>query len=187
MDDALVNPAMALSPNQRLASVVAQQQQRLWAFVRRQVSVASDAEDIVQEVFAELLEAYRLMKPIERVGSWLMRVARNRLIDRYRVSGRTLPLEEDAQLDIPALIGADGSGPESEYRRALLADALEQAIENLPVEQRRVFVAHEIAGQTFKDIAAESGIPVNTLLGRKHAAVLQLRETLRDFYDELEW
>src|ERR1022692_862079 len=143
MDEVWANTGMPLSANQRLTTVVTEQRRRLGAFVRRQVSDASDAEDIVQEVFAELLEAYRLMQPIERVGAWLVRVARNRIIDRFRARARESILieppivtagEEDADRDLPELLAAAGTGPEAEYRQGLLGDAIERALDELTAD-----------------------------------------------------
>ncbi|MGO9717737.1 MAG: RNA polymerase sigma factor [Steroidobacteraceae bacterium] len=195
MDEVWVNSGMPLSVNQRLTAVVTEQRHRLGAFVRRQVNDASDAEDIVQEVFAELFEAYRLMQPIERVGAWLVRVARNRIIDRFRARAReSMPIEspiaaagqEDADSDLPELLAAAGTGPEAEYRRELLGEAIERALDELPAEQRAVFVAHELEGKSFKQLSQETGLGMNTLLGRKHAAVLHLRRTLRALYEDLQ-
>lgn len=195
MDEVWPNTGMPLSANQRLTTVVTEQRRRLAAFVRRQVSDASDAEDIVQEVFAELLEAYRLMQPIERVGAWLVRVARNRIIDRYRARAREPILiespaamagEEEPERDLPELLAAAGTGPEAEYRQGLLGDAIERALDELPAEQRAVFVAHELEGKSFRQMSEETGLGMNTLLGRKHAAVVHLRRTLRALYDDLE-
>jgi RNA polymerase sigma factor (sigma-70 family) len=146
-------------------------------------------------VFAELLEAYRLMQPIERVGAWLVRVARNRIIDRFRARARESILieppivtagEEDADRDLPELLAAAGTGPEAEYRQGLLGDAIERALDELTADQRAVFVAHELEGKSFKQLSEETGLGMNTLLGRKHAAVLHLRRTLRALYDDLE-
>lgn len=195
MEDLWVDAGMPFNADQRFTTVVAEQRRRIGAFVRRQVGDASDAEDIVQEVFAELFEAYRLMQPIERVGAWLLRVARNRIIDRFRARAReSIQVdphrewqgEEEAERDLPELLAAAGSGPEAEYRREFLADAIEQSLDELPAEQRAVFVAHELEGKSFKQLAEETGLGVNTLLGRKHAAVLHLRRMLRDLYDDLE-
>lgn len=195
MDELWVNTGMPLSTNQRLTTVVTEQRRRLGAFVRRQVNDASDAEDIVQEAFAELFEAYRLMQPIERVGAWLVRVARNRIIDRFRARARESILnespivtagEEDVDRDLPELLAAAGTGPEAEYRQGLLGEAIERALDELTADQRAVFVAHELEGKSFKQLSQETGLGMNTLLGRKHAAVLHLRRTLRALYDDLE-
>jgi len=195
MDELWVNTGMPLSTNQRLTTVVTEQRRRLGAFVRRQVNDASDAEDIVQEAFAELFEAYRLMQPIERVGAWLVRVARNRIIDRFRARARESILnespivtagEEDVDRDLPELLAAAGTGPEAEYRQGLLGEAIERALDELTADQRAVFVAHELEGKSFKQLSQETGLGVNTLLGRKRAAVLHLRRTLRALYDDLE-
>ncbi len=195
MDEVWVNTGMPLSTNQRLTAVVMEQRRRLGAFVRRQVGEANDVEDIVQEVFAELFEAYRLMQPIERVGAWLVRVARNRIIDRFRARARESisidsPIvtagEEHADPDLPELVAAAGTGPEAEYRREVLGEAIERALDELPADQRAVFVAHELEGKSFKQLSQETGLGINTLLGRKHAAVLHLRRTLRALYDDLQ-
>jgi len=185
---------MTEQANQRLVGIVTSQYRRLWSFVRRQVGSTADADDIVQEVFAELFEAYRLMKPIERMGAWLMRVARNRIIDRFRGRARAArvlapggeeALEEALALDLSALISG-ASGPEAQLQQSALAEALEEAIAALPAEQRAVFVAHELEGVSFKTLARQTGTPLNTLLGRKHAAVRRLRESLQTLYDDLE-
>jgi RNA polymerase sigma factor (sigma-70 family) len=194
MDDACVTTMGPLSAGQLLTTAMAQQQRRLRAFVRRQVANVSDADDIVQEVFAELFDAYRLMQPIERVGAWLMRVARNRVIDRYRARTRdslqTEPQhaapEADPEPELLALPAALATGPEAEYRRAVWAAAIEAAMDELPPEQRAVFIAHELEGRSFRELAAETGVSINTLLGRKHDAVQRLRKALQDSFDDLE-
>jgi len=195
MDTVWANATTASSANERLTAVVREQRRRLSAFVRRQVGDPNDAEDIVQDVFAELLDAYRLMQPIERVGAWLLRVARNRIIDRFRKRGRELPGaalpiedadDQEGERALPELLAAAGTGPEAQYRQALLGEALEQALDGLPATQRAVFMAHELEGRSFRQLAEESGLSVNTLLGRKHAAVAHLRRTLRTFYYDLE-
>ncbi len=149
-----------------------------------------DAEDILQDVFYELVEAYRLMKPIEQVGAWLFRVARNRITDRFRkkkpllVSDLSEVKQEGEMPSLEELLPSPEAGPDAAYARSLLLDELENALEELPDEQREVFVAHEFEGRSFKDLAAESGVSVNTLLSRKRYAALHLRERLREIYDE---
>ena len=160
---------------------------RLRSFIRKHVEDANQAEDILQDVFYELIEAYRLMKPIEHVTAWLFRVARNRMVDLFRKknpSSLNSPVssEEDGETLEDLLPSAD-AGPEAAYARSVLLDALEEALEELPETQRQVFVAHEVLGQSFKEISAETGLSVNTLLSRKHYAVLHLRERLQSIYE----
>ena len=150
----------------------------------------SDAEDILQEVFYELVEAYRMMQPIEQVTAWLFRVARNRIIDLFRRRARegtagTKVNDEGEELSLEELLPSSDAGPDAAYARTVLLDALDEALDELPAEQRDVFVAHELMGYSFKEIAEQTGISVNTLLSRKHYAVLHLRERLESFYDEL--
>ena len=163
--------------------------------MRRQVSDPGDAEDIVQDVFAELLGAYHLLQPIERVGAWLIRVTHNRIIDRFRQRSRQMVTthlhidnvdEEEPQRELPELLAPAGLGPDAQYRQALLGEALEEALDDLSIEQRAVFMAHELEGKSFRELSEETGISINTLLARKHAAVQHLRQTLRPVYDELE-
>jgi RNA polymerase sigma factor (sigma-70 family) len=148
-----------------------------------------DAEDILQEVYAELGEANRLLMPIEHVTGWLYRVARNRIIDLFRRRRPESPdepvagEEDDEPLGLVDLLPSPEAGPEARHRRALLLDELVAALAGLPEEQRAVFVAHELEGRSFKDMAAETGVSINTLLARKRYAVLRLRERLRDVYD----
>ena len=161
-----------------IANIVDRERSRLRSFIRRRVRDPRDAEDILQDVFSALVEANRLLMPIDHVTGWLFRVARNRIIDLFRA--RTMePLEFEDLLPSP------GGGPESELARARLLDALEQAIAELPSEQRDVFIAHELEGRSFKEIAAATGVGVNTLLSRKRYAVLRLRERLRSAYEDL--
>src|SRR5256885_15810382 len=188
MKQALSAERMTVEQDQRIAETVAREQGRLRSFIRRRVSDREDAEDILQDVFSELVEAYRLMKPIEQVGAWLFRVARNRIIDRFR-KRREEPsskqVAEDGEvLMLEELLPSPDAGPDAAYARSILLGELEDALEELPAEQRAVFVAHEIEGRSFKQLAAESGVSVNTLLSRKHYAVLHLRERLREIYDE---
>jgi RNA polymerase sigma factor (sigma-70 family) len=183
--------------NARIVAAVIAQGPRLRAFVRRQVADLSEVEDIVQDAFVELVSAYRLMEPIEHVGAWLMRVARNRIIDRFRKQSRKTSIRErfalhdaDSSSESTSLLDAwlapDAAGPEANCVREVLADELAAAVDELPAEQRAVFIAHELEGRGFKDIAAEMGVGVNTLLGRKHAAVRHLRRRLQDIRSELD-
>ena len=164
--------------DEQLADVVNRERSRLRSFIRRRVPDPRDAEDILQDVFYALVEANRLLMPIEHVTGWLFRVARNRITDLFRA--RTLE-----SLELEDLLPSPDAGPEAEYARAVLLESLEQAIGDLPAEQRDVFVAHELEGRSFKEMAAATGVGVNTLLSRKRYAVLRLRERLRRTYDDL--
>jgi RNA polymerase sigma factor (sigma-70 family) len=179
---------MTAEQDQQIAETVERERSRLRNFIRRRVPDREDAEDILQDVFSELVEAYRLMKPIEQAGAWLFRVARNRIIDRFR-KRREEPMREQLAEDGEVLMLEDvlpspDAGPDAAYARSVLLEELEDALEELPQEQREVFVAHEIEGRSFKELAAESGVSVNTLLSRKHYAVLHLRERMRAIYNE---
>ncbi|PYX30292.1 MAG: RNA polymerase subunit sigma-24 [Acidobacteria bacterium] len=183
---------MALEQDQRISDVVKREQSRLRNFIRRRVPDPRDAEDILQDVFYELLEANRLLMPIEHVTGWLFRVARNRITDLFRkkkpesFSDAAAPNDDDADqfLRFEDLLPSPEAGPEALYARNVLLDELELALEELPEEQREVFVAHELEGRSFKEMAAETGVSVNTLLSRKRYAVLHLRERLQSIYDE---
>lgn len=170
---------MAREQDERIAEVVAREQSRLRDFIRRRVPDARDAEDVLQDVFYRLVEANRLLMPIDHVTGWLFRVARNRITDLFR---KTRP---ETLGDIEDLLPSPDAGPEALYARAVLLEELEVAIGELPHEQRDVFVAHELEGRSFKEIARETGVNVNTLLSRKHYAVLHLRERLQRAHDEL--
>jgi RNA polymerase sigma factor (sigma-70 family) len=180
--------------NARIVADVAAQGPRLRAFVRRQVADLSEVEDIVQDTFLELVSAYRLMEPIEHVAAWMMRVARNRIIDRFRKQSRSCAESVPTKVPpsildewlTPDALASDEAGPEASYVRKVLAEELVAALDELPAEQRAVFVAHELDGRSFKDLAAEMGVGVNTLLGRKHAAVRHLRRRLRDIRSEFD-
>jgi len=183
--------------DRRIAETIEREQDRLRNFIRKRVPDRRDVEDVLQDVFFELVEAQRLMKPIEQVGAWLFRVARNRIIDRFRKkrpesSSVTRPIpdsEEDGGGDIGSLedlLPSAEAGPEAAYARGVLLEALDAALEELPEEQRFVFVAHELEGRSFRELAAETGVSVNTLLSRKHYAVLHLRRRLQNIYDEFQ-
>jgi RNA polymerase sigma factor (sigma-70 family) len=190
MNAALSIEAMTREQDRRISAAVEKEQSRLRNFIRRHVPDPGDAEDILQDVLYELVEAYRLLNPIEQVGAWLFRVARNRITDRFRkkkpiLSSDLARLEEDGDVfSLEELLPSPDAGPDAAYARSLLLEELEDAIEELPDQQRDVFVAHEIEGRSFKELAAESGVSVNTLLSRKHYAVLSLRERLREIYDD---
>jgi len=182
---------MALEQDQRISEVVEREQSRLRNFIRRRVPDPRDAEDILQDVFYELVEANRLLMPIEHVTGWLFRVARNRITDLFRkkrperFSDTAVADEDDERLQLEDLLPSPDAGPEAMYARNVLLGELELAVDELPEEQREVFVAHELEGRTFKEMAAETGVSVNTLLSRKRYAVLHLRARLQSIYDEL--
>ena len=185
---------MTTEQDRRISTIVKAEGARLRNFIRRRVADEADAEDILQEVFYEFVQTYRLMKPIEQAGAWLFRVARNRIIDRFRKS-RHDPLEDTLQsvtplneegerLALDDFLPSSNAGPEAIYVRTLLIDALEDAIGELPEDQRAVFIAHEIEGRSFKELAADTGTNINTLLARKRYAVRYLRSRLQSIYDE---
>jgi RNA polymerase sigma factor (sigma-70 family) len=171
---------MALEQDQRISEVVRREQSRLRNFIRRRVPDPRDAEDILQDVFYKLVEANRLLMPIEHITGWLFRVARNRITDFLR---KKTPESFDELLE--DLLPSPDAGPEALYARRVLLDELELAVDELPEEQRAVFVAQVLEGRSFKEIAAGTGVSVNTLLSRKHYAVLRLRRRLQTIYDEL--
>ena len=185
---------MALEQDQRISEVVKREQSRLRNFIRRRVPDPRDAEDILQDVFYELVEANRLLMPIDHVTGWLFRVARNRITDLFRKKrpesfsdtpvARGDGADDSELLQFEDLLPSPDAGPEALYFRNVLLDELELAVEELPEEQRKVFVAHELEGRSFKEMAAETGVSVNTLLSRKRYAVLHLRERLQSIYDE---
>ena len=198
MKDAASLERMSLQQDQRISEVVDREQSRLRNFIRRRVPDPRDAEDILQDVFYELVEANRLLMPIDHVTGWLFRVARNRITDLFRkkrsesFSGgsageRDRPGSGDPgdDLTLDDLLPSPDAGPDALYARTVLLDELETAIARLPPEQREVFVSHELEGRSFKEMAAESGVSVNTLLSRKRYAVRHLRERLQGIYDEL--
>jgi RNA polymerase sigma factor (sigma-70 family) len=181
---------MATEQDQRISDVVKREQSRLRNFIRRRVPDPLDAEDVLQDVFYRLVEANRLLMPIEHVTGWLFRVARNRITDLFRkkepenFSEIEAVDEEDEWLPFEDLLPSPEAGPEALYARSVLLDELERAVAELPKDQRDVFIAHEFDGRSFKELSAESGVSVNTLLSRKRYAVLHLRERLRRAYDE---
>lgn len=190
MNEAASLETMALEQDRRITEVVGREQSRLRQFIRRRVSDVSEVEDILQDVFAELVEANRLLMPIEHVTGWLFQVARNRITDLFRkkkpVNFTDVATSDDdgEQLRFEDLLPSPAAGPDALYVRQLLLEELEAALDELPREQREVFVAHEIQGRSFKELAAATGVSVNTLLSRKRYAVLHLRERLRDVYEE---
>jgi len=179
-----------IEQDRQIADVIAKEQSGLRSFIRRRVANDADAEDLLQEVFFELVRAHRLLLPIDFVTGWLYRVARNRITDLFRkkrpqaFSEGALETEEGELLELEELLPARDGGPEAEYLRNLLLDELRRAVAELPAEQREVFVAHEIEGRSFKELADETGVNVNTLLSRKRYAVLHLRERLQHIHEE---
>ena len=191
MDDSAQVIEMEMTGQRRpISEIVAEEGVRLRNFIRRRVPDPADAEDIAQEVFYELVEANHLLMPIEHVTGWLFRVARNRITDLFRkkkpesFSDATVEDEAGELLRIEDLLPSPAAGPEALYVRNVLLDELELALDELPAEQRDVFVAHEIDGRSFKELSAETGVSVNTLLSRKRYAVLHLRERLKNIYEE---
>jgi RNA polymerase sigma factor (sigma-70 family) len=185
--------ALMTERDRQISEIIAEQRSRLRNFIRKRVPNEADAEDLLQEVFFEVIEAYRLMEPVRQWSAWMFRVARNRIIDLFRKKrlgafgnnqgvvsdeGETLPLED--------MLPSPNAGPAEAYARTILLDEIEEALDELPEEQREVFTAHEIDGYSFKEIAARTGVSVNTLLSRKHYAVLHLRRRLQAIYDELQ-
>jgi RNA polymerase sigma factor (sigma-70 family) len=191
MDEALRKQWVMGQQDQRISEAINRDHARLRNFIRSRVADQDDAEDILQDVFYELVEAYRMMKPIEQVTAWLYRVARNRIIDRFRRKnreaqrGERVTLTEDGEtLMASDLLPSPDTGPEAAYARSVLLEEFDEALDELPEEQREVFIAQELMGYSFKELAAQSGVSVNTLLSRKHYAVVHLRERLRAIYDE---
>src|SRR5579871_1246827 len=193
MDKALDNQWTIAEQDRQISEAIKREQSRLRNFIRRRVADRGDAEDILQEVFYELVEAYRLMKPVEQVTAWLFRIARNRITDLFRKrqlealrAGTETATAEGEPLSLDDLLPSQDGGPEAEYARGLLLEELNAALDELPEEQREVFVAHELMGYTFKEISAQTGAGLNTLLSRKHYAVGHLRERLQAIYNEFK-
>ena len=182
--------ALMTEPDRQISDAFKEQGSRLRNFIRRRVSNEADVEDVLQDVFYELVEANRLLMPIDYVTGWLFRVARNRITDLFRkkrpenFSDATIADEEGELQRFEDLLPSPDAGPDALYVRNLLLDELESALDELPEEQREVFIAHEIKGRSFKELSAESGVNVNTLLARKRYAVLHLRERLQSIYEE---
>ncbi len=178
--------------DKQITEVVARERNRLRSFIRRRVSDPSDVDDILQEVFYELVEAARLLQPVEQVGAWLFRVARNRIIDRFRkarstpaAQDQTSTVGDDEVRSLEELLPSREDGPEALYARRVLLEELDEAVEELPAAQRDVFLAHELEGRSFRELAQETGLSINTLLARKRYAVLHLRRRLRAIYREI--
>jgi RNA polymerase sigma factor (sigma-70 family) len=191
MDAALKTQWRMAEQDQRISEAVDREQARLRNFIRRRVPDQVDAEDILQDVFYELVEAYRMMKPVEQVTSWLFQVARNRITDLFRRKKREARSEpaaaEDGEMvSWEDLLPSPDAGPQAAFARRVLLEELDAALDELPDEQREVFIAHELMGYSFKELAAQSGVSVNTLLSRKHYAVVHLRQRLQAIYDEFK-
>ncbi len=177
--------------DQRISEAFGRDRARLRNFIRRRVADENDVEDILQDTFYELVEAYRLMKPVQQVSAWLFQVARNRITDLFRkkkpgaLTNDPVAFAEDGEsLLLEDLLPSPDAGPEEAYARNVLLEELDAALDELPEEQREVFIAHELEGFSFKELAAETGLNVNTLLSRKHYAVIHLRQRLQAIYDE---
>jgi RNA polymerase sigma factor (sigma-70 family) len=192
-----MNAAPLLAPvmtdqDRKIVEVIARERSRLGSFIRRRVADPADAEDILQDVFSELVESVRMVRPIEQVGAWLFQVARNRIIDRFRrrrEQPAPVPADlegEDGLATLAELLPSPRAGPEAQYARRLLLEELDAALEELPPGQRDVFVAHELEGKSFRELAAQTGLNVNTLLSRKRYAVRHLRDRLRQIVSEFE-
>ena len=189
MDEA--QPWPMTTQDQQICEAISRDESRLRGFIRRRVADPGDVEDILQDVFYELVEAYRMMKPVEQVTAWLFRVARNRIIDRFRRKKReglgaesATVTEEGEVLWLEDLLRSPAAGPEEVYARNVLIEELDDALDELPEEQRQVFIGHELMGYSFKELAAQTGVGVATLISRKHYAVLHLRKRLQAIYDE---
>lgn len=182
--------SMAFEQDRQITDVVTREQSRLRNFIRRRVPDPGDVEDILQDVFYELVEANRLLMPIEHVTSWLFTVARNRITDLFRKKKPerftdAAPTDDEGEsLSFEDLLPSPDAGPDALYMRNALLEELELALDELPAEQRDVFVAHEFEGRSFKEMADQTGVSINTLLARKRYAVLHLRQRLQDAYDE---
>jgi RNA polymerase sigma factor (sigma-70 family) len=184
-------PDPMLERDRDLTATILRERSKLGHFIRRRVRDPSEAEDILQDVFHEFVQAYRLPAPIEQVSAWLFRVARNRIIDLFRRKQRealrnapAMIAEDGERLQLEELIPSSDAGPDAAYARSVLLEELDAALDELPEEQREAFIGHELIGYSFKELSARTGVSVNTLLSRKHYAVLYLRERLRAIHDE---
>ena len=181
---------MMAQQDRQISEAIEREKPRLRNFIGKRVADQSDAEDILQEVFYELVEAYRMMRPVEQVTAWLFRVARNRITDLFRSKKReasiepAVNIEEGEELQWEDLLPSPEAGPEAAYARSVLLEEMDAALDELPEEQREVFVAHEFMGYSFKELAEQTGVSVNTLLSRKRYAVLHLRDRLQTIYHD---
>jgi RNA polymerase sigma factor (sigma-70 family) len=188
-EDGMPGDPLTIAEQDRfIAAAFERDELRLRKFIRRRVLDAGDAEDVLQDVFYELVQAYRMMKPAEQMTAWLYRVARNRIVDLFR-RRKTVSLnapvgDEDGSEELEDLLPSADAGPDSLYARNVMLEAMDEALDELPEEQREVFVAHEFMGRSFKELSEETGVSVNTLLSRKRYAVLHLRERLREMGEE---
>jgi RNA polymerase sigma factor (sigma-70 family) len=185
MDTTLTPDALMADKEIRITEAVSRERGRLGEFIRRRVPDPTEAEDILQDVFFAFVEAYRLPEPIEQVGAWLYRAARNRIVDRFRKKRET-PLPDDEERWLEGVLPSPDDGPDAAYARAVLLQEIQAALDELPPAQREVFIAHELEGRSFKEMAAASGVAQNTLLARKRYAVLHLRARLQAIYDEFK-
>lgn len=188
--DLALAAAMHEEQDRRIVVAFERERPRLLHWLRRYVADPGDVEDVLQDVFYELVAAYRVLQPVEQAGAWLFRVAKNRLVDRWRrkkpeaLADHDVVTAEGERLGLADLLPSAEAGPEAAFARSVLVEELEEALSELPDAQREVFLAHEVEGLSFKEIAARTGVGVNTLLSRKHAAVLQLRHRLQAVYEE---
>jgi len=182
--------AMVIEQNRQISAIITEERSRLRNFIRKRVPNEADTEDLLQEVFFEVVEAFNLHEPIAQWGAWMFQVARNRIVDSFRrkrlwvFAGDPEPAPGEAEASLLDSLPSPDAGPAEAYARSLLLDEIEDALDELPAEQRDVFIAHEIDGESFKEIAARTGVSVNTLLSRKHYAVVHLRRRLRDVFDK---
>ncbi len=190
MDEALREQWIIVQQDQQISEAIERERPRLSNFIRKRVADPGDAEDILQEVFYELVEAYRMMKPVEQMTGWLFRVARNRITDLFRgkkhvaAGERAVRAEDGEDLQWEGLLPSPEAGPDAAYARSVLLQEMDAALDELPEEQREVFMAHEFLGYSFKELAEQTGVSVNTLLSRKHYAVVHLRQRLQTIYDD---
>jgi RNA polymerase sigma factor (sigma-70 family) len=184
VDQAMAMTQDGVEQNRRLASVFEAERLRLLGFIRRRVPDGIDAEDLLQDVFYELLEAYRLMKPVAHAGAWMMQVARNRITDLFRRGNKQARESDGDRRVLEDLLPSPEAGPDAIYARGVLMDEIDRALDELPSSQRDVFLAHEVEGRSFSEISAETGASVKTLLSRKHYAVMRLRKRLKRIYEE---
>ena len=181
---------MVIEQNRQISAIITEERSRLRNFIRKRVPNEADTEDLLQEVFFEVVEAFNLHEPIAQWGAWMFQVARNRIVDSFRrkrlwvFAGDPEPAPGEAEASLLDSLPSPDAGPAEAYARSLLLDEIEDALDELPAEQRDVFIAHEIDGESFKEIAARTGVSVNTLLSRKHYAVVHLRRRLRDVFDK---
>ena len=190
MDEALSKHWMMAQQDRQISEAIEREKPRLRNFIGKRVADQSEAEDILQEVFYELVEAYRMMRPVKQVTAWMFRVARNRITDLFRSKKReassepAVNIEDGEQLQWEDLLPSPEAGPEAAYARSVLLEEMDAALDELPEEQREVFVAHEFLGYSFKELAEQTGVSVNTLLSRKRYALLHLRDRLQTIYHD---